>query len=89
MPDSFQQPQPERRSPDRPCGLPIFCTEPLSTAERQKLLDLQERYQRAALAIELCLRIDKVDEALATLQFLTRDVDGVPATIALTLGSNR
>lgn len=90
MPDNVTQLfSTERRSPERSRGLPIFSTEPLNEAERQKLLDLKRRYQGAALAIELCLRIDRVDEALKTMQFLTRDVDGQPILIAATLGSHR
>lgn len=90
MPDSITNPsQAERRSPDQPRGLPIFNTEPLNKAERQKLLHLQEQYQLAALQIELCLRIDRVDAALEVMQSLTSDLDGQPTAIALTLGSNR
>lgn len=86
----------ERRSPDaprpgcaRPTGLPILSTEPLTTAERKKLLDLTWTYRCAALQIEMCLRIGRVDVALETLQSLERDIGTLPAEIARTLGSNR
>lgn len=86
----------ERRSPDaprsgstRPTGLPIFSTERLTEAERQQLLDLQWRCLSAALQIELCLGIGRVDAALDTLQSLSSDVGIRSTEIALRLGSNR
>ncbi|WP_422036564.1 hypothetical protein [Reyranella sp.] len=93
MPDSIhlQNDADGVRTPNavRPAGLPIFSTEPLTEAEQQQLLDLQWRCQSAALQIDLCLRIDRVDVALDTLQSVSSDV-GIRATeIALRLGSNR
>lgn len=86
----------ERRSPDahrpngvRPTGLPIFSTERLTEAERQQVLDLQWRCRSAALEIELCLGIGRVDAALDTLQSLLVDVGTRAAEIAAKLGSNR
>ena len=86
----------ERRWPDaprsgraRPTGLPILSTEPLTEAERQKLLDLQWRCRSAALEIELCLGIGRVDAALDTLQSLSSDVGIRSTEIAAALGSNR
>lgn len=79
----------ERRSAVRPSGLPIFSTESLTEAERQKLLDLQRRYRGAADLIEDCLDCGRVDRALDALQFLERDVGTLPTEIALRLGSNR
>ncbi len=75
--------------PPRPSGLPIFSTEQLTAAERQKLLDLQRRYRGAADLIEGCLDCGRVDRALDALQFLERDVGTLPTEIALRLGSNR
>lgn len=90
MPDNVTPHSPtERRSADRPRGLPILSTAVLTKAERQKLLDLQRRYRGAVALLEDCLECGRVDRALDGLQFLTRDVDGEPAAIALTLGSNR
>ena len=91
MPDNIAPPQPsaERRSAARPSGLPIFSTEPLTEAERQQLLDLRRRCRSAAVQIELCLRIGRVDAALDTLQSLSSDVGIRSAEIAATLGSNR
>lgn len=91
MPDSYiaTADEPQRRNAIRPSGLPIFSTEKLTSAERGELLHLQESFHTAALQIDLCLAIGRVDEALATLQSLTCDLDGRVAAIALTLGSNR
>ncbi len=91
MPDTVtpSQTAAERRSATRPSGLPIFSTEKLTGAERAQMLALQEGYHRATLMIDLSLAIGRVDEALATLQALTRDLDGQAAAIAAALGSNR
>ena len=91
MPDTLlpSQTSAERRSVTRPSGLPILSTEQLTEAERQQLLDLQWRCRSAALQIELCLRIGRVDAALDALQFLSSDVGARSTEIALRLGSNR
>lgn len=79
----------ERRSAVRPSGLPIFSTERLTEAERQKLLDLQRRYRGAADLIEDCLDCGRVDRALDALQHVIAETDGLPHRVAARLGSGR
>ncbi len=73
----------------RPAGLPILSTAQLTTAEREKLIDLQRRYRGAIQTIEDCLECGRVDRALDGLQILERDIGTLPVEIARSLGSNR
>lgn len=72
----------------RPSGLPIFSTEPLTTAE-QALLQLTARaHRRLADTVDQALAAGRVDTALAALQEATRLAES-DARIAILLGSNR
>lgn len=78
----------ERRSAVRPSGLPIFSTEPLTTAEKA-LLQLTARAHRVhADSIEAAVRADRVDIALRAMHDLIELSERDAVTVRL-LGSNR
>lgn len=85
----------ERRSADaprpgcaRPTGLPIFSTEPLTTAEKA-LLELTSRaHRRHADLLDAVVREGRVATALAAMQELAELAER-DARTALLLGSNR
>ncbi len=90
MPDTLNPPQPlvERRSAARPSGLPIFSTEPLTTAEKALLQLTARAHRRLADTVDQALAAGRVDTALAALQEATRLAES-DARIAILLGSNR
>ena len=104
MPDDLSQPQSsalpdnaahcpdappaERRSAVRPSGLPIFSTEPLTTAEKALLQLTARAHRRLVDALDQAVAGGRVDRALFTLQEAARLAE-TDARIALLLGSNR
>ena len=89
MPDTIQSSRDtERRSVERPSGLPIFSTEPLTTAEKA-LLELTARaHRRIAEALDAAVAAGRVDVALLTMQEVAALAE-TDARTARLLGSNR
>jgi hypothetical protein len=81
-------PSTERRSAVRPSGLPIFSTEPLTTAEKALLQLAARAHRRMADALDQALAGGRVDLALAAMQEAARLAES-DARIATLLGSNR
>lgn len=94
MPDS--PPAAERRSvpsppgpAPRPSGLPIFSTEPLTAAERERLRTLRRHFLVVAELLADIIELGRVDQALNALQEVARHCDGKALALAATLGSGR
>ncbi len=78
----------ERRSAVRPSGLPIFSTEPLTTAEKALLQLTARAHRRLVDALDQALAAGRVDVALAAMQEAARLAES-DARIAILLGSHR
>ena len=96
MPDSVT---PSRPSPDatangvrltqgHPSGLPIFCTERLTNAERKGLEALIEQHQTQANLLKLALLAGTVAGALGAMRVGVL-LGQAEETMSLKLGSNR
>jgi hypothetical protein len=72
----------------RPSGLPIFCTEPLTAAERDGLLVLINQHETQANLLKLALLAGTVADALGAMR-VGVSLGQVEEALSLRLGSNR
>lgn len=87
MPDTIHsQSDTERRSP--PSGLPIFCTERLTTSEVSGLNRLAQAHRDQADLLEQAMQQGTVTTALATMMVGAR-LGQIEAEYSRLLGSNR
>ena len=89
MPDTIQSSRDtERRSVDRPSGLPIFCTERLTASESSGLARLVQAHREQADLLERAMQMGTVTGALATMMVGVR-LGQIEAELSQLLGSNR
>lgn len=82
------RPADSRAAEARPSGLPIFCTEPLTAAERTGLQMLVDQHEKHVALLKLALLAGTVAGALGVLR-VGVSLGQVEEAMALKLGSNR